>query len=374
MPDNLPDTPLDNPAAANKADPPSSITLHLTEACNLRCKMCYYWGKTGRYVDSESGKKPAVLDIGVARKLIEELEPAKPFYSLFGGEPLMYPHLEELIRAVKSAGSSMDTPTNGTLLARHAAMLVDTGFDSVRVSIDGPREISNSQRGPGSYEKAMAGIDALHDAKQKAGAEAPVISIIYTVTPENHTSIEQFFLRDLDLSKIGWVTIQMVNFLTPEMGEPYARMLESEFGITSDGFWKGMVSDTDDFAKMDAAEIARQVDSVREALQEMGKGVLLLPPTFSEENISAYLAAKWDEMSDLYSGCPVPWNDVDIMATGEVAPCHVFYDLVTGNLHEQSFEEIWNGEKYRKFRARMRSHGLMSICPGCCILYLAGSS
>ncbi len=287
MPDDLPDTPLDNSAAEHKADPPSSITLHLTEACNLRCKMCYYWGETGRYVDSESGKPPAVLDIGLARKLIEELEAAKPFYSLFGGEPLMYPHLEELIRAIKGAGSSMDTPTNGTLLARHAAMLVDTGFDSVRVSIDGPREVSNSQRGPGSYEKAMAGIDALHDEKQKAGADAPVISIIYTVTPENHTSIEQFFLRDLDLSKIGWVTIQMVNFLTPEMGEPYARMLESELGITSDGFWKGMVSDPNDFAEMDAAEIARQVDSVRETLQEMGKGVLLLPPTFSEENISA---------------------------------------------------------------------------------------
>ena len=79
-------------------------------------------------------------------------------------------------------------------------------------------------------------------------------------------------------------------------------------------------------------------------------------------------------MSDRYSSCPVPWNDVDIMATGEVAPCHVFYDLVTGNLHEQSFEEIWNGEKYGKFRAHMHSHGLMSICPGCCILYLAGSS
>jgi len=43
-----------------------------------------------------------------------------------------------------------------------------------------------------------------------------------------------------------------------------------------------------------------------------------------------------------------------------------------GNLHEQSISEIWNGEKYNTFRAHMKEHGLMSICPGCCILYLAG--
>ena len=361
-------------AGNDKQDLPTSITLHLTEACNLRCKMCYYWGETGRYIGGDAREKPSVLDIGLALRTIDELTEAKPSYSLFGGEPMMYPHLEELVRAIKGAGSYVDTPTNGTLIKRHAPMLVDTCFDSVRVSIDGPRDISNSQRGQGSYEKAIAGIDALHEEKQKADALAPIISIIYTVTLENHTSIERFFLRDLDLSKLGWVTIQMQNFLTQPMGEAYGRMLESDYGITSDQYWRAFVRDPADFSEMDVGELVRQVDAVRERMEGLGKGLLLLPPTFSVENLTAYLSADWDKMADRYNGCAAPWTAPDITAGGDVAPCHVFYDFIVGNLHQSSFAEIWNDEPYQKFRAHMKRHGLMSICPGCCILFLAGST
>jgi len=356
------------------SDPPSSVSLHLTEACNLRCRMCYYWGETGRYVNAKDGQRPATLDIDLLKRVIRELAPARPNYDLFGGEPLMYPHLEELILTIKEAGSPLDTPTNGTLLARHAPLLVASGFDSVRVSIDGPREISDSQRGAGSYDKAMAGIEALHREKQRAGSDKPIISIIYTVTSENHLEIERFFLRELDLATIGWVTIQMQNFLTPKMGEAYARMLDSEFGIKSNGYWRGFVRSPDDFDEMDTTELARQVQVVQARLDEMGKGVLLLPPTFSAENLSAYLGAKWGRMTDRYRGCAAPWSATDITAAGDVAPCHAFYDFVVGSLHEHSFDEIWNGEQYCKFRAYMRRRSLMSICPGCCILYLAGIS
>jgi len=359
--------------ADHTCDLPASVTLHLTELCNLRCNMCYYWGETGRYASAEPGSRPAMLDPDMMKRLVCELAPAMPTYSLFGGEPLMYPHLEEVIRAIKDANSSVDTPTNGTLLAKHAAMLVRTGFDSVRVSIDGPREINDSQRGEGSYAKAVAGIEALHLEKKRARASAPLISIIYTVTPENHLSIEEFFLRDLDLSQIDWVTIQMQNFLTEKMGEAYARLLESNFEITSDLYWRALVRSPGDFSEMDIAELVRQVNAVRERFAQLGKNVLLLPPTFSVENLAAYTRAKWEQMTDTYGGCTVPWNAVDITAAGDLAPCHIFYDLVMGNLHEHSFEELWNGKRYRSFRAYMERHGLMSICPGCCILYLAGN-
>jgi radical SAM protein with 4Fe4S-binding SPASM domain len=108
-------------------------------------------------------------------------------------------------------------------------------------------------------------------------------------------------------------------------------------------------------------------------LRDAGKGVLLLPPTFSAENLSAYLGAQWNRMTDTYRRCAIPWNVADITATGDVAPCHVFYDLVMGNIYEQPFSEIWNGPRYQSFRKSMCRRGLMCVCPGCCILYIAGS-
>lgn len=31
----------------HNTDYPTQVSLHLTEACNLRCTMCYFWGETG---------------------------------------------------------------------------------------------------------------------------------------------------------------------------------------------------------------------------------------------------------------------------------------------------------------------------------------
>jgi len=117
--------------------------------------MCYFWGETGTSSNDLSGKKPAVMDFELANKIISELSSVTPFYSLFGGEPLTYPYLEELIIRIKNAGSIVDTPTNGTLLANNAAMLVRTGFDSIRVSLDGPQDVNDLQRGKGVMRKLL---------------------------------------------------------------------------------------------------------------------------------------------------------------------------------------------------------------------------
>jgi len=351
---------------------PKNVTLELTEVCNLRCRMCYFWGETGRFSNPDSDRKPMTMELDMVKRIVGELAPARPMYSLFGGEPLSYPHLEEMIHAIKGAGSFVDTPTNGTLLEKHAKLLAETGFDSIRVSLDGPREANDAQRGNGSYDKAMAGIEALHEEKKRTGKVAPLIGILYTVTPVNYLGIEKFFLSELNLSAVGWVTIQMQNFITEPMGRAYAKMLESEMGIESDRYWRGMLRSPEDFREIDVVELSRQVSEVIARLQEKGKIVLLLPKKFTPENLSAYLGARWDQMTEKYSKCPVPWNAVDITTTGDLAPCHVFFDLVTGNLHRQSFEEIWNGDKFKLFRAYIQKRGLMSICHGCCILYMFG--
>jgi len=350
---------------------PRSVVLELTENCNLRCKMCFYWGETGCYSIKNSKRKPVVMELELVKRIVTDLAPVKPRYSLFGGEPLMYPHIEKVIQMIKNSGSIMDTPTNGTLLTKYAAMLVRTGFDLVRVSIDGPREINDDQRGKGSYAKATAGIEALNQEKQKERHKKPFIDVIYTITPTNHLSIEEFFLNDLNLSAINSVSIQMENYMTEKMGLEFAHMLESEFGIKTD-MWRGCVRSPEFFKEMDITELCRQVDKVSKELRELGKAVLRLPPTFSPKNLTAYLQADWNNMTNLYERCPSPWSGVDITASGDLAPCHVFFDLVMGNLYENSFEEIWNGENYTKFRKYMEHNHLMSICPGCCILYLGG--
>jgi radical SAM protein with 4Fe4S-binding SPASM domain len=334
--------------------------------------MCYYWGETGVYSTAKTKNKPKILNFKILKNLIKELAIIKPTYSLFGGEPLLYPYFEELINEIKKHNSFIDTPTNGTLLSENAELLVKKDFDLVRVSLDGPRDINDKQRGVGSYDRAINGINNLFEIKDKNLAKKPHIDIIYTVTPDNYNAVEDFFLQVLDISKLNQITIQMQNYITKDMGEEYAKFLKSEFGIISDVYWKAMVRQPSEFNAIDRTELSRQVNEVISYYTKQKRNVLLLPPAFSPLNLDAYLTSNWDKMSDVYASCIIPWVSADIVVNGDVAPCHIFYDLILGNLYEKSISEIWNGEKYKRFRSFIESKKFMTICPGCCILYLAG--
>ena len=50
--------------------------------------------------------------------------------------------------------------------------------------------------------------------------------------------------------------------------------------------------------------------------------------------------------------CEYPWLSLTVMADGNVVPCTQVSnnELVMGNVNENTLEEIWNGEKYKKFR------------------------
>ena len=67
-------------------------------------------------------------------------------------------------------------------------------------------------------------------------------------------------------------------------------------------------------------------------------------------------------------GCMRMWTSSVITTDGDVVPC--CYDKnglhVMGNLENQTFPEIWRGEKYRSFRDKvMMSRSLLNICNGC---------
>lgn len=87
------------PTTRAKVSFPQWITLQLIDACNLRCKMCYEWGENGSY----HGRKSTLLKLEVVKKLIADCAPARPYYALFGGEPMAYPWLADAVRRCKRA-------------------------------------------------------------------------------------------------------------------------------------------------------------------------------------------------------------------------------------------------------------------------------
>lgn len=67
--------------------------------------------------------------------------------------------------------------------------------------------------------------------------------------------------------------------------------------------------------------------------------------------------------------CSMAANYVKIEPNGKVFPCcRGPAELEMGNVLEQPFEQIWNGERYREFRRRMHARDYPEVCRTCDVL------
>jgi radical SAM protein with 4Fe4S-binding SPASM domain len=327
--------------------------------------MCYEWGENGPYREKKTLRR---LDIEVVKRVIDECKPAQPYYELYGGEPLLYPHIEEVLRAIKSAGSKVQLATNGTLLAKHADLLVESSPDRIWVSLDGPPEINDRQRGDGVFARAVEGIDRVHALRVRRGVAHPLIGINFVVTPYNYRHLETFFFQALDLGKLECVSLELQAYLTEQNHHDYEDVLQREFSIATAPMARGFVNDPAIFADMDFGLLAQQIANIAGRCQAGGLYLNTYPKVMSEDNIRKYFSADWFSMSRVKKRCAFPWISTEISARGDVTSCHAFYDLSLGNVNTSSIVDIWRGERYARYRKYLRKN-LLPICQSCSLFY-----
>jgi radical SAM protein with 4Fe4S-binding SPASM domain len=344
---------------------PRWIFLQLLENCNLRCRMCYEWGDSGPYRHKKTLHR---LDIDVVKRIIDECTPVTPYYELYGGEPLLYPEIEEVLFAIQRAGSKVHLPTNGTLLEKHAELLVEASTDRIWVSLDGPPDINDNQRGSGVFARAVRGIQALHAARGRKGVSLPHIGISTVITPLNYRHLESFFFEALDIGLLDCISLELQAYLTERDHQDYEKVLQTEFNVDGAPISKGFVTAPSSFAGMEFGVIASQVAKIAAYCQQNGVYLNTYPKVMSEDNIRKYFSADWFSMSGVKTRCSFPWVSTEVSARGDVTSCHAFYDLTLGNVNQRNIGEIWRGEAYERYRRYLRKH-LFPICQACCLFY-----
>jgi radical SAM protein with 4Fe4S-binding SPASM domain len=344
---------------------PSWVVLQLLEECNLRCNMCYEWGENGTYHDR---KDSASLDLDLVLRTIDECLPGKPTFEFFGGEPLLYPGIWEVIQRIRDGGCELAFPTNGTLLERYADQLVDNGPTRLWISLDGPAAINDLQRGRGVFKRVMRGLSALSANKIAKKSRYPELGITYVVTSINFEHVESFFLEHIDLNMFDCVSIELQSYVTRQQSDEYAELLDQKFNVKQTPCARAYVRDPAIFADIDFDSLTRQLARVAKECAQRGIAFHSQPKTIEVENIRNYFSAKWQNMIDRKNRCGVPWLAAEISARGEVSTCHSFYDLPIGNIHEQSLLDIWRGERLTQVREHLRN-SLFPICTACCRYY-----
>ena len=111
----------------------TTLRISVTDACNLRCKYCVVSSnipflKPENLMSYEEIEK--IIDIFVSFG-IDRLR-------ITGGEPLVRPGLLEFIKRIKIKYPKLKIlmTTNGLLLQKHALELIQSGIETLNVSID----------------------------------------------------------------------------------------------------------------------------------------------------------------------------------------------------------------------------------------------
>jgi MoaA/NifB/PqqE/SkfB family radical SAM enzyme len=348
---------------------PQWITLQLMDACNLRCKMCYEWGDNGAY----HGGRSTHLNLDILKKLVNDCKPAKPYYALFGGEPMMYPKLGELVRTIRAAGSRVDSPTNGMYLAKRAEELCENPLNRIWVSLDGPKEINDAQRGAGVFDAVQEGMRVLFDLRETKALKEPELGYTFIVTPLTYRYIQTFVAECVNLKMIDHLSIEFQTFVTEHTYEEHRNFFRRMFGVSETPYARGMVADIRLFAEIDYAELARQIQWVKEQCLAHDVYFINYPKTISDENYRAYFNKDIPTMADKRDRCMFPWMYLEIAANGDATTCHTFYDYPIGNVNELPVLDIWRGEPVRRMRTVLRQHGLYPICTACARYYADSS-
>ena len=337
---------------------PETISLLLTYQCNLRCKMCGQWGERGSLKGLPPAETKIYMTMPTIERLIDEVKGFHPTITLFGGEPLLHPQWEEIVKRIKRSGLRCNMVSNGVLLRKHAEEAVQLGLDEIIFSLDGPAGVHDAIRGGrGVFNRALEGFQYLHDAKERYGKKQPLINVNTVIWEENYTMLHDIVEQ---AARFGAETITFHHLIFIDQGafEKTERILQSAFNCGSPD-WAGFIRD--ELPGIDPDFIIRQKQMI-----EQGKNSVpaFFYPNLTDEEIRDYYTAFSFLPNSYKKRCLSPWMVAYVLPDGSVKPC-LSLGYKMGNLQDAPFRELWNGERAVMFRRLLKERGYFPVCPRC---------
>jgi len=281
--------------------------------CNLSCPFC----PTGQKREVRTKGK---LTLDNFKKIIDKLGPYLIHVDLVNwGEPLLNEHVFDMVKYAKQYSPDIKIDTNLTCLDEGSAeKLVASGLDKIVVSIDGLNSGTYSKyRVGGDFNKVMNNLKLLIKKRKSLKSLKP------------------------------YITWQFLVFRHNEHEADKAVKMGRKLGVNHVGITNAFIGDKDWIPSN---------------------------PKYSNYNNEI----KEDSMTFDYfklndkAFCHWPWEAIAVNTNGSVSACCSVEEEKDdfGNVFDQPFEELWNGEMYRMARMHIKDKGAAKkdrrhICAEC---------
>jgi MoaA/NifB/PqqE/SkfB family radical SAM enzyme len=298
---------------------PLNVTLSPSPKCNSRCLTCNIWMK-----------RENELNLDEWDKVLASLGEAPYWFTISGGEPLMFPGIVELTKlAYKHCRPGIiNIPTNAILKSgpERVRDILETCTDSqviINLSLDGVGDKHDFIRGvPGNFEKFEERLDQYFALRDEFSNLAVGI----------HSVVSVFSVGHLD-ELIDYADQSGADQFITEIAEPRVELDTVGLPITPS-----------------PEEYAAAIDRLMAYVNsKQYKGVAKITEAFRVEyyKLVKRILDEQDQVIPCYAG----WASAQIYADGTVWPCCVRADDL-GNLrdHNYDFKEIWFGDKVKEVR------------------------
>ncbi len=288
---------------------PAILTIEPTNLCNLHCPLCITGSGQLRRVQGR-------MSLETFQKILDVMGDDIFFLLLYHqGEPYLNPHFLDFVRLAKEKNIYCTTSTNGHYFDEQTIRAtIESGLDSMIVSLDGvTQETYERYRVHGKLEKVLEGTRRFMEIKKEMKSRTPLIALQFLVMKHNEHEL------------------------------PAIRELAKELGV--------------DRLLIKTIE----VHTPQEAREWLPTNEKYRRYHFDGQNLVVKNAEK--------KSCPRPWLSTLINWDGGVVPCCFDKngDYEMGNILEiEQLEEIWQNEKFRRFRHRLNTNRKsIPMCRNC---------
>lgn len=323
------------------------VVFNLTRDCNLECVHCYSGSRRKHF--------PGQLGTDTILETLRDLKEFEvPAVLLSGGEPMVHPDFDRILKEVEKLGLRATISTNGTLIDEdRAQQLADSPIRYVGISLDGLEDLNDEFRGvEGAFDRAVQGIENCREVDQKVGLRLTLTSYNYDQLP----GIFQF-IREHEIDRVCFYHLA------------YA-------GRGKD------IAEADLSPRQRRQSFETIIQETRRSLDQ-GRDLEVLTVANPVDNAYVYkrIANEEPERAPRIRR-QLEWNGGGLNSSGtgigsidfygRVHPNQFWMSRTLGNVKDQPFSEIWTQDDEFLDKLRNRKPHLEEPCASCELLDVCG--
>jgi len=310
---------------------PLKVTIDITNKCDMNCIMCWYHSPHLLSQDNSA----CHMHIGRFKDLIKELKKIKTKIVLLTGEgePLLHPHIEEMIEFIRKNSLEAEIMTNGYYLDREKIeFFKKVGIKKILVSLHACDEHTFRMIHPlkteNDFKKTMDNLLSLKSLRKPSDKlQFFIINVISSLNCNKVFDMAKL-AQDLKADKVIFKPLTLKTPLPESLGLSLQDKKELILNLKR----------------------ALKITTIPNNIKDYAIFI-----KYSPAIKNSGILAQGPESINYPFFCYIPWVQ-SVIRLNEVLGCVYANDCNLGNIYKNSFIDIWFGKKYKLFRKGLFCH------------------